>query len=241
MATPLQLPAAVGQQVFDDAAAAAQALADDVAARLAAAIAARGTASLVVPGGSTPLLFLEALSKRPLDWARVRVCPSDERWVDPASPESNEGLLRRQLLRAAAADATLVSLKTAAAAPEWAIEECSARLALLPRPLDVVVLGMGSDGHVASLFPDAPEIDAALDLGQAAAVVAMRPASSALPRMSLSLRSLLDSRQLAILISGAEKRAVLELAAIPPGDRRWPVSLLLHQQRVPLGVFHSQA
>ncbi|HSW14019.1 MAG TPA: 6-phosphogluconolactonase [Solimonas sp.] len=237
---PLRLPAAIGQQLFDHAAAAAQALADDVATRLIAAIAARGTASLVVPGGTTPLLFLAALSTRPLDWARVRVCPSDERWVDPAAPESNEGLLRRHLLRDAAADAVLVSLKTSAAVPEWAIEECSARLALLPRPLDVVVLGMGTDGHVASLFPDAPEIDAALDLSQAAAVMAMRPPSSALPRMSLSLRSLLDSRQLAILISGAEKRTVLELAAARPADRRCPVSLLLHQQRVPLSVFHSQ-
>ena len=237
MPAPLRLPDTVHQFLSDDAQAAAEALADDVAARLSDALAQRGQASLVVPGGRTPLPFLAALSCRPLDWSRVTVCPSDERWVDTDHPDSNEGLLRANLLCNAAAGARLLSLKTAAATPEAALAECEARLAALPHPLDVVVLGMGPDGHFASLFPDAPEL--AVALASERPVAAMRPASSPVPRMSLTLRRLLDSRHLCLLTGGDAKARVLESAAAHPGDTRLPVRLLLNQRDVPLALYHS--
>lgn len=239
MSQRLRLPSAVRQHLFEDAEDAAQALAEDVSSRLASALEQRPAASLVVPGGKTPVAFLEALSWRELEWSRVRVCPSDERWVDSAHPDSNERLLRSHLLRNAAGSAQLLSLKTSAAAPEWALADCEARLGQLPRPLDVVVLGMGADGHIASLFPDAPEIAEALDTQATAAVAAIRTPASAVPRMSLSLRRLLDSRHILLLTAGAEKRSVMELAAASPGDRRWPVSFLFAQRQVPLSIYHS--
>ncbi|HEY0917321.1 MAG TPA: 6-phosphogluconolactonase [Solimonas sp.] len=238
MPAELRLPRSVRQHLHDSADDAATALAADVAARLAEAIARRGQASLVVPGGRTPLAFLDALSREPLEWNRVVVCPSDERWVEPNHPDSNEQLLRASLLRNAAATARLVPLKTAAATPEAAIDECVSRLAALPRPLDVVVLGMGLDGHFASLFPDAPELGAALQ-PDSPAVAAMRPPSSPAPRISLTLPFLLDSRGIALLTSGAGKARVLEQAAAQPGDPSLPVSLLLGQRQVPLALYHS--
>ena len=238
MPAELRLPRSVRQQLHETAADAAVALAADVATALSEAIARRGHASLVVPGGRTPLPFLEALSHQPLDWSRVLVSPSDERWVDADHPDSNELLLRTNLLRNAAATARLIPLKTADTIPEAAIGECASRLATLPRPLDVVVLGMGLDGHFASLFPDAPELGAALR-PDGPVVAAMRPPSSPVPRISLTLAFLLDSRGIALLTGGADKARVLEQAAALPGDPRLPVSLLLGQRQVPLALYHS--
>ncbi|MDM4769876.1 6-phosphogluconolactonase [Solimonas sp. SE-A11] len=238
MPAELRLPRSVRQHLHEAAVDAALALAADVAAGLSEAIARRGHASLVVPGGRTPPPFLEALSHQPLDWSRVLVCPSDERWVDATHPDSNEQLLRTTLLRNAAATARLIPLKTAATTPEAAIGECASRLAALPRPLDVVVLGVGLDGHFASLFPDAPELAAALR-PKGPVVAAMRPPSSPVPRISLTLPFLLDSRGIALLTGGAGKARVLEQAAAQPGDPRLPVSLLLGQRPVPLALYHS--
>lgn len=211
-----------------DALALAEALADDVAARLTAAVDERGRASLVVSGGETPKPFLVALSCRPVPWERVFVTLADERWVPPRDPASNERLVRECLLEGPAARAKFVGLKTTAPEPEEAEGDVEARLAVVPRPFDVVVLGVGADGHTASLFPGAAELDAALDARRIATCAAIHPPNAPHPRMTLTLYALASARHTFLHATGAEKRAVIESAQTPTADpRRTPVAAVV--------------
>lgn len=198
----------------------AEALAARVADALRAALAARGRASLALPGGTTPGPFMEALARQPLDWAAVTVLPTDERWVPADHPRSNAALIRRHLLRDAAAAAAVLDLhQPGTATPREAEAAVAARVAPL-LPLDVLVLGMGEDLHMASLFPDAPRIAEAL-AADAPAVMAMQgPLPEAEPRISLTLPALSSAAHRFLLLTGAGKRAALDRAAglgdVPP-------------------------
>ncbi len=139
--------------IFENPSALAEALADDVGARLAAAIAARGTASFAVSGGSTPKAFFRSLSRRELDWSKVTLTLVDERFVPPENERSNHRLVADNLLKDRAAQARFVPLYHQAETAEAAAAIASDRTASLGAPFDVVVLGMGTDGHTASFFP----------------------------------------------------------------------------------------
>ena len=226
---------------FASADAAARALADDVAARLARALADRGRASLVVSGGRSPVAFFNALSDTALAWDRITITLADERWVAPDDEASNERLLRQHLLRGRAAAAHFISLKSPAATPEAALAERGAALAAVLPAADVLVLGMGDDGHTASLFPDAAGIEAALDPQAAPALVAMHPTLAPHARISLNLAALVAARHAVLLLAGAGKRDVLARAC-PPGllaalpDRALPIAALWHHRRGQLDI-----
>jgi 6-phosphogluconolactonase len=190
----------------------AETLADEIAAHLTEAVAARGRASLVVPGGSTPKLLFAALSCRPAPWDRVFVTLTDERWVSPRDPASNERQVRELLLQGLAGAAKFVGLKTTAPAAEEAVGDVEARLAVVPRPFDVVVLGMGEDGHFASLFPGVDGLSAALDPRAVARCVAIQPPTAPHERMSLTLAALASCRSLYLYATGPIKRAVIDRA-----------------------------
>lgn len=196
----------------DDREILARELAASIAEDLAAAIRERGGASLVVSGGSTPKPLFRALRTQELDWAKVTVTLADERWVPPEDTASNEGMLRRELLRDRAADARFISLVTGDATPEAGSTVVEERLREMSRPFDVVVLGMGGDGHTASLFPDAPELPAGLDPTTERLCLAVRPPSASEARISLTLPALLDARRIVLHITDEEKRAVYERA-----------------------------
>ncbi len=230
--SPLALPAFVRQRLFDSDAAMARALAAAVADGLRAGLAGRGSASLAVSGGRSPIPFLEALSAEMLDWSRVVVTLVDERWVAPSSADSNEALVRRHLLRGSAAAACLVPLKTPAASPEAGVAAALALRAEMPRPFDAVVLGMGEDGHTASLFPDAAGLADALDPAGTAELVCIHPPRAPHARITLSLAGVLATRRLFLQAGGAAKRAVLERAAREGEPLRLPVAALLQQQTV---------
>ena len=220
---------------------AARALADDVTTRLAQAVAERGRASLVVSGGRSPVAFFNALSSAALDWDRITVTLADERWVEPDDDASNERLLRQHLLRGRAAAARLIPLKSVAATPELALAERSAALADVLAAADVLVLGMGDDGHTASLFPDAAGIEAALDPHAAPALVAMHPTLAPHARISFNLAALVAARHAVLLLAGAGKREVLAracpaglLGALPPAPL--PIAALWHHRRGQLDI-----
>lgn len=237
----------VDERPFADAQSAAETLARDVALRLRFGIAENGHASLVVSGGKSPLPFFAALRTQPAEWSKVWITLADERWVDPTSPDSNEALIREHLLRDGAAAARFVGLKNPAETPEAGLEACREALAQIPTPFDVVVLGMGADGHTASLFPAMDGLAEALDPDAAPGPVPGIAPVEPTERISLNLAALLNSRQIYLPIQGPTKRAVFHSArggAVSPKfritevhlKRQFPVAALFVQERVPVTV-----
>lgn len=200
------------------------ALADKVASQLRRALEVEERVTLCVPGGTTPGPVFDILSGLDLDWARVWVMLNDERWVDETSPRSNTALLRNRLLRGAAALAHLVPLYASAETPEERLEELSrgVRAAL---PLTVLMLGMGTDMHTASLFPGADHLTEAL-APDAPPVMALRADAAGEPRITLTAPVLRAAMHCHLLITGAEKRAALERAASLP-ETEAPVRIVL--------------
>lgn len=192
-------------------------LAEFVAQRLREALALRNQASLAVSGGKTPAGFLRKLGNMALDWSRVTVTLVDERWVPAEHADSNARLLRETLLNGPAAKAGFIPLFNAAPTPSAGQALCEQQLEKLAWPLDVVVLGMGDDGHTASLFPQAPELE--IGLTSATRCIAMTPVTAPHPRISLTLSAIVSARNLLLHLTGQGKRHVLEttLAAPAPG------------------------
>lgn len=203
---------------FESRADAADALATVLSKRLAEAIEANGRASLVASGGSSPEATYQRLSACALDWSRVKVLPSDERCVPADSARNNLAMIRRSL----GVDAEFIELN-----------ECAQISSLLP--FDVVLLGMGEDGHTASLFPSDPDIDAAL--ASESRVIQCRPPDAEESRISLTPRALLDAGAICLLILGSGKRARYEAARQPGCSAEYPVRILFQQRRVPVQVF----
>lgn len=213
-----------------------QELAEQIAKDLAAAIAARGLASLVVSGGRTPIKLFEWLRVQSLDWTRVCVALADERWVEPTDAGSNEKRVREVLLREQAAAARFIGLKNGAPTPDMGAVSAWETFARVPRPFDRVLLGMGDDGHIASLFPDSPNLPQALNPAAAAACVGMRAPVAPKARLSLNLSALLDARRVIVLIDGETKWQRLVAACEPGPVLDMPVRGILHQDRTPVEV-----
>lgn len=216
-------------QAYPDRADLAQALAAMIAQELADAIAARGRASLSVPGGTTPGPVFDALSQADLDWSRVSVVLNDERWVPASSPRSNTRLLQERLFQHRAAAAGLIPLYRDTPEPEAAL----AGLAdgLRPHlPLDVLLLGMGADMHTASLFPGADLLTQAL-APQAPILLPMRAEAAGEPRITLTAPALTSARAVHVLITGTDKRRIIhEAAALTPATA--PIALVLDKATV---------
>ena len=221
-------------QAFESRAAASNAAADLLASQLVLTLEDNPLASLVVSGGSTPGPCFAQLSTKSLDWSRVTVVPSDERWVPAEDPASNEGLIRRQLLKGPAGQAQLLPLFRAGIAPEQAPRVIETELKKLPRPFSVALLGMGEDGHFASLFPDYNGLSKALVPVGTAECVLVQTAGSPHLRISLTLSALLDSSIIVLLIFGEAKRSIFESAS--RGNGEYPIASLLRHAGCPLRV-----
>ena len=222
-------------RVFPSRETLAEALADDVACVLRAALKARGRATLAVSGGTTPGHFFDALSKLHLDWANVVVTLVDERFVSPSSGRSNERLVRDRLLRNEARPARLLPLFTAVESVERAANQAEAGLALLGPSLDAAILGMGADGHTASFFPDAPNLPQLTDPVQRRRVMPVHAPSGGEPRLTLTLPRLTGARFLALHIEGEEKKKVLDSALTPGGEK--PVTAIFTHSDKPVPVY----
>src|SRR5262245_48266170 len=183
---------------FPDSLALAHALSGEIKVDLEEAIAARGAASLVVSGGRTPAKLFHQLSTEKLDWAKVFVALADERWVETTSDASNERFVRETLLVGAASAARFVGLKNPAATPEAGVDWATRALTRVPHPFDVVLLGMGPDGHTGSLFPGSMALARALDPSAPAACVAVNALVAPHARISLNVSAMLDSRRIVL-------------------------------------------
>ena len=197
----------------------AEELAATVATQLAEAIRLRGRATLAVSGGTTPARFFDALSKKDIRWDRVKITLVDERFVEHTSERSNERLVRQHLLVNEAAKVSFHPLcwgdrskGRQLGSLEYEAKDANRLIEPLRSPFDVVVLGMGADGHTASFFPDAPNLDALLDPAQTRRVMPVIAPSGGEPRLTVTLPLIAGARFLALHIEGGEKRAVLDQA-----------------------------
>ncbi|MZR12946.1 6-phosphogluconolactonase [Maritimibacter sp. DP07] len=200
-------------------------LADLIASELRRALSQDDRASLAVPGGSTPGPIFDTLSAVHLDWDRVDVMLTDERWVPEDSDRSNTRLLKTRLFRDRAEAAHLVPLYGDTKTPEESLDRLSEGVEAA-LPLSVVLLGMGTDMHTASLFPGADRLDEALS-ARAPALVAMRADGAPEPRVTLSARVLNDAMSKHLVITGAAKREALERAAKTKDAHAAPVRSVL--------------
>jgi 6-phosphogluconolactonase len=214
-------------------------LATQIAAGLTAAIGARGLASLVVSGGRSPVKLFENLRTRPLDWGRVCIALADERWVAPEDAASNERLVRDVLLKDLAASARFLGLKNGAPTPDLGAVSAWETFARVPRPFDAVILGLGDDGHTASLFPGSPNLPRALNRSAAAGCIGMWSPAAPQPRLSLNLTALLDSRRIVVLITGESKWRAYAAACADGPAQDMPVRAVLRQSRTPVNVMWS--
>lgn len=204
-------------------------LADHLASELGAALRQQGTATLAVPGGTTPGPIFDTLCAVDLDWANVNVMLTDERWVPESSDRSNTRLLRERLLVENAAAANLVPFYADAPAPEDKLVELSQGIEAV-LPISVLLLGMGADMHTASLFPGADRLEEAMS-DDAPVLVPMRAPGAPEPRMTLSAPVLQGALNTHIVITGTEKRAALERAeTLDPSEA--PVAAVLKNATV---------
>jgi 6-phosphogluconolactonase len=227
------------RRAFADSETLAQDFADWTAALLADAIEARGLALLVVSGGSTPKRYFADLSTHDLDWARVAVTLADERRVPDDSPRSNAKLVRETLLQGLASKAQFCPLADSRLAPEQELAAAAARAAHLNWPADLVVLGMGDDGHTASWFPRAAGLAEAIDPAARALVAAMPAPDGLEPRLTLTGRPLLRARALALQIEGPKKAEVFRRACEDGPVEDMPIRAVLRGAGERLTVFQA--
>jgi 6-phosphogluconolactonase len=234
---------AVDIRWFDDNAALAPALAAAVAEDLRAELAEKPAAALAVSGGRSPVPVFEALRDVDLDWGRVVVTLVDERWVPEADPASNAGLVKAHLLQGRAAAARFVPLYTGEASARVAEATLAAAFGAVPLPFAALILGMGDDGHTASLFPASPNLEAGLALEGSVAdtppCLAQVGAVAPTERMSLTLPWILHARRVYLQFGGAGKIEVFNAALAAP-SRQYPVSFVLAQTRTPVAVFAAR-
>jgi 6-phosphogluconolactonase len=203
---------------------AALSLAGELERLLSVALKQQEEAALIVSGGSSPIGLFHALRERNLPWDRIWIVPSDERVVPANHPDRNETMIRQSLMRSRAAAAGLVSLiSSGPLSPP------------LFGPFEAAVLGMGEDGHTASLFPGSPDLEAAL--ASEHMTYRLQVPQLDARRVSLTPAAILKSKQLFLLFFGDGKRQVFERALAGGDVAEYPVRFVLQQDRVPVRVY----
>src|SRR5690606_20890177 len=212
----------------------ARTLAATIAAKLSDAIARRGVGFIAVSGGSTPALLFAELSSAAIDWKKVIVTLIDERLVPPDQPRSNARLVADKLLQGPAAAARFVPLYHGTDEGDEAAKRARAELGKLLWPLDVAVLGMGTAGHTASFFPDAPDVAELLAADAEKLVLPVESVSAQEHRLTLTLGRIVEAGFLALHIEGAEKRQVLDQAL---SGEKLPIRAAIQASPRPVEIF----
>lgn len=230
------------ERLFESRAEMIAKLEEECLAALRSAIEERGEATFMVSGGSSPEPLYKSLSTADLDWESVYVALVDERWVDFDHEKSNEAFIVKTLMQNNAEKANLVGMKNTADMAIDGLADCEINYQQLAQPFDVTILGMGSDGHTASLFPHADGLSEALNPASEALCAAIMAHASEVTgaiteRMTLTLAGLMRSRSLLLLITGEEKLKVLRQAQAGTDIAEMPVRAVLQQQQVPVTVY----
>jgi 6-phosphogluconolactonase len=222
------------RHVFPDIEQLSQAFADFAATTLQNTLAHKPQATLVVPGGNTPRYYLPALAKCELPWDRITVTLSDERWVDVNDEQSNEQLVKQCLMQYLPQHTRFVGLKTQHDSPFDAIETIHQGLDRLPLPVSLTVLGLGEDGHIASLFPCMNP-----DSLSTSHCVAVAPPIAPSLRVSLSLEMLANSERIVLVVTGEKKRRLLDQLS-EHSDLKLPIVWLIQHTHATITVFETK-
>lgn len=213
-----------------------QALSQKIATQLQEAIDKKGYASLVVSGGRTPIQLFEQLSSQPIEWEHVWVTLADERWVDAAHSDSNSALVLKHLQKNDASNCNFSEMYRHGE-PANVLSDLENALPQKHLPFDVVILGMGLDGHTASWFPCSPELSTILASSNNLAFV--QPESASHLRLTFTPKALLNSKQIYVHLVGDEKRKIYEQACDSNDVMQMPIRVVLHQHDVPVDVYWS--
>ena len=208
--------------------------AERIVTLLSQGITVNGRASLVLSGGRTPVGLFQRLAEQTLDWSKVDITLADERWVSADDDASNEKTIRTHLLQGKASEANFYTLKTEADDANEGVEALTQQLESIQTPFDVLILGMGEDGHTASLFPCSEQIDAGLNLDSGQSYLAVQPTTAPNQRISLTLPALLDSRYVFLHLTGESKHKVLQTALSGEDERAMPIRAILNRTDVEL-------
>jgi 6-phosphogluconolactonase len=223
---------------YDSAEELAEAVAGDVAFIIDSALDARGSALIALPGGKTPVAALELISQQKRSWKHVTIIPTDDRIVDVTSDLSNVAMLAKMFLPKGG---RVIPLTGGASAADYKMsgKAADARLADLPWPIDLVWLGMGADGHTASIFAG-PDLDEALHGPKERRALGVMPdpmpADAPVPRVTLSRAAILSARTLLMTITGEDKKALLERAIEDGALSLTPVGRVLADCELPIDI-----
>jgi 6-phosphogluconolactonase len=209
---------------------------------LSEGLSKHGTATLLASGGTTPGPLYEALSKFDMAWKKIKVALVDERWVDADHTASNEALLHRTLLINHAKAASFTGMKNNAKTAIAGQAETEARYQALPQPFTLAIVGMGTDGHTASMFPHAEGLKTTQQDNSEQMVTAISAVPSAITgayteRMTMTVSALLKSQRIIVLLTGEDKLAVFDQAMRPGSAEDMPIRALLNQDKVPVELY----
>lgn len=218
----------------------AHSLAAEISSSLQGSLARKDKANLAVSGGQTPVNLFSILAESPLDWSRINVTLADERWVSPTSVESNERLVRETLLKKRAAAAHFIPLKRDGELAAGTLDVIESQLEKNRAfPFDVLTLGMGEDGHTASLFPCAENINQAMADTNKRLLTTIIPGSAPYVRISFTLQALLQSRRIFLHLTGERKLAVLNRARAGDNVMEMPIRAFLQRPELDFSIYWS--
>ena len=232
--------ATITEKFFDSKESLTAELSASLEARLVSGIKKEGRASLMVSGGSSPAPAYKHLSNLELEWNKIDVAMVDERWVDADHEKSNEAFIKSTLLQNHASSANFITMKNTADTALQGANECEQAYQQLNQPFDVTILGMGPDGHTASLFPNADGLENGLtstNLVCAINAIQSEVTGSITQRMTLTLHAIAQSKVVKLLISGEEKLAVYKAAKAGGGVNDMPLRAVLNHPTINIEVY----
>lgn len=216
-----------------------QQLADNIATILSDAIKRNGKASIAVSGGSTPKGLFSLLSQKDIAWEQVTITLADERWVDISSEASNTRLVHENLLVGNAAKAHFFHIKQGEELTAEVLSDLIFAADSKCLPFDVLILGMGEDGHTASLFPCSEQIDACFSMSTAS-LLKVQPTTAPHTRISFSFKSLIRSENIFLHICGDNKKPVLEKALAGDDVKEMPIRGFLQHPTVNTNIYWAE-
>ncbi|GAA6135758.1 6-phosphogluconolactonase [Oceaniserpentilla sp. 4NH20-0058] len=225
---------------FSNRQACESALLDDVSARLSETLQGSNQVSIALAGGNTPKDFYSQLSEVEIPWQKVKVSLTDERWVDVEHPDSNERMIKQTLLQNEAKSCLFFGLKNSEITPMAGQLRTADLLNKAVKKIDYAILGMGDDGHFASIFPNMENTEQLLDLNQTAPCLPACPEGKP-ARMSLTLSYLLRAKCLYVFVCGEAKRSVIENMQQPNPETILPIYYLIHQDECPVKFYWSES